>query len=356
MNNNLIIFLTIALLSTFLHSMQKLPTTFEDEHIALLQKKLSPNLAQTNTYHQSPIIGLSFLPYENILVAASLIKEVAIMDVTTNKILNTISSPPKRYSKYYHRWLYSLALSPAGIMFATGFSDGDIEIHDTKTGTLISKLKDYDDITSLAFSPSELKLYAASASSDTISIWDILNNKRLGNIPLKTSFFVDNTHLSVCDNYLATSDASFTLYNLSSHKPLHLGKSIPFLKSSKFVEFAPNMRSLVVAASSLKVSRNTIFHLLSLDEHNKFSVKQFVDRSSYGIHRTSDISFQPNTHTIATSSITGTIRLWDHSTCNLIQKWHAHKSRTHTSFSPDGSILTSGAGGGTIKFWKQPES
>ncbi|KAG2346304.1 WD40 repeat-like protein [Suillus weaverae] len=70
-----------------------------------------------------------------------------------------------------HIHVYAVSYSPEATMIATGGFNG-IEIWDAKTGKRLNKIKDYDDICSLAWTSDEKKLIAALGISYSIRIFN----------------------------------------------------------------------------------------------------------------------------------------------------------------------------------------
>ena len=63
------------------------------------------------------------------------------------------------------------------------------------------------------------------------------------------------------------------------------------------------------------------------------------------------VSFAPDGQTLASASVTGTVKLWDRSGREL-QSLEGHTAGVYSvSFAPDGQTLASGSSDGTVKLW-----
>jgi WD40 repeat protein len=194
----------------------------------------------------------------------------------------------------------SVSLSPDGRLLASGSADGSIKLWEVATGKLINTIEEhFNAVLIVSFSPNGQLLAFASNSDNTVKLWDITTNKEI---------------------------SSFKGYDSDKN-------------GNKGISFSPEGRLLAYASGQT---------ITLVDVERRAEIKKLVGHNG----KVNGISFSPDGKMLASASFDGTVKLWNHTTGEVIDTLDEHRIGVFAvSFSPDGKMLASGAEHGGIKLW-----
>jgi WD40 repeat protein len=246
---------------------------------------------------------------------------------------------------YGHSSFNAVAFSPDGKMlaFAEGTpwqeapGDVDIRLCEADTGKVLRKLKGHKGkVWSLAFSP-DGKMLAAASRDDPIRLWDVGEGKIVRELPFNNcynlAFSPDGTKLATI-GYGVHEGIRF--WNPSTGKELTPIKNCGF--GRRQITFSPDSKTLAMAGNS---------HAIRLwDVETREELPQFAGHFSPVL----SIVFSPDGKTLASRSSDTTMRLWDLGSGKTKQvlyydeyrggRWeHSGDSTCTMAFSADGNRL-----------------
>jgi len=196
--------------------------------------------------------------------------------------------------------VFSVSLSPDGRLLASGSADGSIKLWEVATGKLINTIEEhFNAVPIVSFSPNGQLLAFASNSDNTVKLWDITTNKEI---------------------------SSFKGYDSDKN-------------GNKSISFSPEGRLLAYASGKT---------ITLVNVERRAEIKKLVGHNG----KVNGISFSPDGKMLASASFDGTVKLWNHTTGQVIDTLDEHRVGVFAvSFSPDGKMLASGAEHGGIKLW-----
>jgi len=327
------------------------PQQFLDAHSRVLDIAFSPNgktlaagcrdhvirlwriddgiLVQTFRGHSRAVDNVAFLPHgDKLLSSSSGDKTSRIWQITDGTLLYTIENDA-----------VDLALSPDGQIFASGTEEGDIDLWDIADGSLLSKIKGYNqEITSLAFSSD--KTLASGFSNGVIRVWRISDGRLL--LKLNCAKRISDLAFSSDGTLLVagSADGKVCLWNTSDGALLYTLQDN--MQEIRGVTFSPDNSQ--IATCSLdgtvrlwRVSDGRLYMLHTLDGHTD---------------KIWEIAFSPDGKTIASASLDHTVRLWRPHNGQIIQTLVGTDKILSVDFSPDALNLATGADNGQIRIWR----
>jgi WD40 repeat protein len=200
--------------------------------------------------------------------------------------------------------------SPDGTLLASGDDKRVVNLWQAATGQHLATLTDHTHwIWAIAFSP-DGRLLASSGDDGVIRVWDVQSYQLLCRLSGHT-IWVRSLAFSPDGRILASASADKTirLWNVS--------------------EFKQHKET----TSEVSQPLHTI-----------------VDKSSNDIWA---IAFSPDGETLASTSTTPVVKLWNWQTGECIQQFEGHENWVITvAFSPDGQLLASSGLDQTIRIWK----
>ena len=196
-------------------------------------------------------------------------------------------------------------------------------------------------VSSVTFSPDGKTL--ASASADTVVLWDVTSAKRLGE-PLKghqnkvqsVAFSPDGKTLAS-----ASDDKTVIVWDVASRKPL--GEPLNGHRGAvSIAAFSPDGKTLASASSDKTVILWDVATRKALGEPFKGHQGKVWD-----------VAFSPDGKTLASASWDKTVILWDAASRQpLAEVLKGHQySVLSVAFSPDGKTLASASADNTVILW-----
>lgn len=206
-----------------------------------------------------------------------------------------------------------------------------------------------DAVESVAFS-SDGRLLASSSDDGTIRLWDVRNQRELGQPLWRFSNRINTVAFTPNGRELASGacDDTIRLWDVRTHRqlgrPLHAGHELDCVNA---VAFSPDGLRLV-SASDFGDGR---IRLWDVRRHKQLGRPFGHPGSAFN-----DVAFSPDGHTVAGGvnlfSYGGAVALWEVGTHRRLgQPGRVGLQVLAVAFSPHGQLIASGDADGGIKLW-----
>ena len=288
-------------------------------------------------------------------------------------------------AKLQHEGVYpqvnSISFSPDGTALASGADDGTVKLWNVATGQNIATLIHKARVNSVAFSPSG-KVLASGSGDLTLKLWDIATGTELTTIQARKIFSA--VAFSPDGKTLAWSHGkTIKLWNIATQTDIATFEDPVFRINS--IAFSPDGKTLASASHA-----DGIVKVWDVETGNAIDLGHTRLARFYN-----PISFSPDGEIMASGALDGTVKLWDVVTGQNIgnlpagergswvrfvlfssdgrtiasrasrermtRLWNVttqtmtgtldDRSVVSWAFSPNSTILASGATDGTVKLW-----
>lgn len=285
--------------------------------------------------------------------------------------------------------VWSIAVTPNGQILATARSNGEIELIDKQTGSVLNSLTGHAGVVwAIAISPDGEKIVSAG-EDQTVKVWQVHTGELLHTLRGHQSSVL-NVAISPDGQAIASvaEDGTAKLWNLSTGgllTTLHNNQ-----RALQTVAFSPNGEILATGGDDHQVKlwqwQNSQL-LASLKGHNEsvwsvafspdgqylasgswdrtikiwaisdpnFSGSALPERTIIGhSDKIKSLVFNRDGSMLASADFTGTIKLWDIATGNLTGTLKSHNAWVDLAFDPVDRTLLSGSFDNTVKEWQLP--
>ena len=231
----------------------------------------------------------------------------------------------------------SLAISPDGKNIVIGASfDNTLEIISIDLGKVVSTFENLEFSTNFkSISNDGKKISCPAISDERTFVFDLDSGKKIHTLK-ESGHRAINALFSPDDKYLAVSGYGNTL--LWDVKTWKLDKIVETNNLICFHPFKDLLAWVNFDDEIVLIDINTNESSIISGEH------------TYGVD---ELCFSPDGKLIASSCGDGTVRIWNVKTAKLVHSlpWHKEYRDTYICFSPDGKILASILNSETVRFW-----
>jgi WD40 repeat protein len=243
----------------------------------------------------------------------------------------------------------SVALSTAGLLATAGRSS----VHIWRTSDWAEVYSVPEHTAPIAFSPDGR--YLAVTSTNGVHVYTSSDGKLVAEIPNSMPPFA----FSPRGNVMAVdSSQGIVLWDFNAARALRVLENsqgtfnAPQVRDMKILVFSPDGLSIVAARNTLRDGSIFVLDVWACATGEKVATMPVQRNATEHSGIISALAFAPGGQLLASGSRDHSIRLWDLSTLQCVERLHGNSSEVWAlAFSADGQGIFSGAKDGTIRLW-----
>jgi WD40 repeat protein len=343
------------------------------------QESIAPIVVRTlATLDRNPVWAVAVTP-NGVIVSGNNDGTIHLRNKDSGKVLKTL--------KGHSAPVWSVAVSPDRTMIASGSSDNTIKLWNLYTGKLVGSWDGHTNgVFSVAFS-ADGNTIASVGKDKTLKLWQVENGVELVDNAVELATFkeladeVESVVFSPDKTTLATgnSDGTIKLWNWQtgelkqtftghSEEVTSLaispdGKTLAsgsWDKTVKLWYISVNHESPQPRLSQLPIFENAFVYVDPPDFNSEIKANNESMQSSRSLLRTlidhsdpiQSLAFSPDGNKLASSDLSGTIKLWQTTTGEIAGTLKEHSTLVKLAFNPQDQTLVSGSFDDTIKVWQ----
>ncbi|HWQ91107.1 MAG TPA: protein kinase, partial [Clostridia bacterium] len=269
---------------------------------------------------------------------AGLQDSIRIYDSKNGSLIKSLAKPGS-----------SMALSPAGFLATAGKSS--VRVWRTSDWTEAYSIPEH--AAPVAFSPDGR--YLAASSLKGVHVFGSSDGKLVAEIPNSLPPFVFHPRGNVI---AVDSREGLILWELDAGKALRTLESsegifhAPQVRDMNILAFSPDGQSIVAARNTLRDGTIFALDVWAYATGKKMATMPVQRNTTEHSGIISGLAFSPGGQLLATASRDHSVRLWDLSSLQCVERLHGNASEVWAlAFTPDGQSILSGAKDGTIRLW-----
>jgi len=295
-----------------------------------LRNKDSGKVLKTLRGHSAPVWSVAVSPDRTMIASGSADNTIKLWNLYTGKLIRSWDG--------HTNGVFSVAFSVDGNTIASVGKDKTLKLWQVDDGVELETFKGLaDEVESVVFSPDQVTL-ATGNSDGTIKLW----NWQTGELKQTlTGHSEEVTSLAISPDgkTLASGswDKTVKLWNLNAnHESQQPMKSQLPIFENAFVYVDPPDFNWEIKANneSMQPSRSLL--------------RTLIDHSD----PIQSLAFSPDGEKLASSDLSGTIKLWQTNTGEITGTLKEHSTLVKLAFNPQDQTLVSGSFDDTIKVWQ----
>ena len=278
-------------------------------------------------WHTDSLNGFEVFPNGG-LIGVAVSNFIHFWDPSTEKTTGTLT---------HDAAIRNIAVSPDGGLLASASEDGNVQLWDPNTETLLNVLRGHTEkVLDVVFSP-DGTLLASASEDNTVRLWDLKSATLQATLKdhtdnvLSVAFSPDGTQL-----VSASADGTVRVWNPITHT---LQKTL--------TEHTNSVLAVTFNQDGTRFASASADGTVQVWNPNTY-VSQAYDHKSPVL----SIAFSPDREILASGSSDGAVRLLDLDMKKVIAKLGHESPVRNISFSPDGSMLFSTSEDGNMRKWE----